>query len=367
MKIGINASFARKFNTGIGQVTVNYLKALDKNIKNNEYFLYLEEELEFNFSSFKKRVFLPLWRRDDLIRKIWWEKFLLPKKIKEDGCEEFLSLYQCPTIISKKIKHTMVVHDIVPKLFPEYLNNFRKRIYWSLTERAIKKADKIIAISEHTKNDLMRYLDIPENKIEVRYIDVDNLYKREIPDEEVIQILEKYRLTPGYIYNAGGLDIRKNIKKLIEAYEILLKKNGDIPTLVISGKLRPGMDPLITDAEKIIKEKGIEDKVRLLDFVPQEDMPALSRGAKIFFYPSLYEGFGLTVLEAMNVGIPVVTAKVSSIPEIGGSAVKYFDPKDSEDMAAKINELLNDEGTRNKMIAAGKIQAQKFSWEKFIK
>lgn len=367
MKIGINASFARKFNTGIGQVTVNYLKALDKNIKNNEYFLYLEEELEFKFSSFKNRVFLPLWKRDDLIRKIWWEKFLLPRKVKEDGCEEFISLYQCPTVLSKKIKHTMVVHDVVPKLFPEYLDNFRKIIYWRLTERAIKKADKIIAISEHTKNDLIKYLDIPKNKIEVRYIDVDNFYKEEIPSEEVGHVLKKYNLSPGYIYNAGGLDKRKNIERLIGAYEILLKKDSHIPDLVISGKLRPEMAPLITDAEKIIKERGIEDKVQLLDFIPQEDMRALFKGAKVFVFPSLYEGFGMPVVEALSVGVPVATAGRSSIPEVGGDAVRYFDPENLEDMANKIFEILSDDKLQHRMSEAGKIQAQKFSWEKFIK
>lgn len=368
MKIGINASFARKFNTGIGQVTVNYLKSLSSNLKdNNEYVLYLEEELELNFPYFQKNVCLPFWKRDDLIRKIWWEKFLLPRKARKDKCSEFISLYQCPTILSKEIKHTMVVHDIIPKLFPEYLNNFRKRFYWKLTEEAIKRADKIIAISEHTKKDLVDYLQVPKEKIKVSHIAVDNIYKKEIDEEESMDVLEKYSLKKGYIYNAGGLDKRKNIEKLLKAYQIMLGKDKNIPDLVISGKLNPKMEPLITNVEKIAEDLQIDDRVTFLGFVPQEDMPALYKNAKIFVYPSIYEGFGLPILEAMNVGVPVLTSGVSSIPEVGGEAVRYFDPESPKNMAENMEEVLGKENLRSDLIERGKQQAKKFNWESFIK
>lgn len=367
MKIGINASFARKFNTGIGQVTINYLKSLSKNLDNIEYILYLEEELEINLPKFKKKVFLPIWTRDDLIRKIWWEKFLLPNKIKKDNCQEFISLYQCPTIVSRKITHTMVVHDIIPKLFPEYLDNFRKKLYWKLTEKAIKKADKIITVSKHTKKDLMDYLQIPEDKIEVQYIDADDIYKREVSEEESENVMKKYNLKTGYIYNAGGLDKRKNISKLLKAYRILLKRKKDIPDLVISGKLNPKMKPLITDVEALAKELNIDDKVSFLDFVPQEDMPALYKNAKIFIYPSLYEGFGIPVLEAMNIGVPVLTSGVSSIPEIGGEAVRYIDPESPRNISENIEEVLSDATIQKELKNKGKEQAKKFSWSNFIR
>ncbi|MDD3498209.1 MAG: glycosyltransferase family 1 protein [Candidatus Moranbacteria bacterium] len=367
MITGINASFARKFNTGLGQVTVNYLKALRKKRGEKKYILYFEEDLEFDFSDFKKRVFLPFYKRDDLIRKIWWEKISLPRMAEKDKCDEFLSIYQCPAVFSKRINHTMIVHDIIPKLFPAYLNNFRKKVYWKLTENAIKKADKIIAISKHTKRDLADYLNISKEKIEVRYIDVDSIYKREIPEEESRYILKKYDLSPGYIYNAGGLDRRKNVGGLIEAYAWLLKKEKNIPELVISGKLMPEMSPLITDVEKIAKGLKVGGKIKFLDFVPQEDMPALYKNAKLFVYPSFYEGFGLPILEAMNCGVPIAASGASSIPEVGGEAVSYFDPEDPVDIAKKMDEILFDEYLRNKLIEKGREQAKKFSWEEFIK
>jgi len=391
MKIGINASFVRKLNTGIRQVTLNALKALSnlqftihnlQSISNDsifdekgtkedlEFFLYLEEDLPKDFKlpkNFTKRIFLPLWKRDDLIRKIWWEKYLLPRKVKEDKCDVFLSLYQCPTVFNK-IKHIMIVHDIIPKLFPEYLNNSRKKLYWKLTEKAIKKADKIIAVSEYTKKDLIKYLNIAPEKISVNYIDVDEIYKKEVSEEKSREVLKKYNLKPGYIYCGGGLEKRKNIAALTKAYQILLRQiPNNLPNLIISGKLMPELAPLITDAERLVKDLGLQDKVKLLDFVPQEDLPALYKNASVFVYPSLYEGFGLPVLEAMNCGTPVITSKNSSLPEVGSDSVLYINLENIQDIAQKIEKVLSDNNLRNELSAKGKEQAKKFSWEKFVK
>ncbi|MDO8529688.1 MAG: glycosyltransferase, partial [bacterium] len=215
MQIGINASFARKPNTGIGQVTINFLKKLIENhesgIMDHEFVLYLEEDIDLKLPAnpaslagkLKKQVFLPLWKRDDLIRKIWWEKYLLPKKVKKNGCDVFLSLYQCPTILPKEIKHIMIVHDIIPELFPEYLNNARKKRYWELTKKAIKKADKIVAVSSRTEKDLVQHLGIDPEKISVNYPDVDEIYKK-VGNADLRSLHKKYDLKPGYIYSGGG-------------------------------------------------------------------------------------------------------------------------------------------------------------------
>jgi len=376
MKIGINASFARKPGNGIGQVTINALKALDgfdfkifdRNTKGAEYILYLEEDsVELNLSNkFQKNIFLPFYKRDDLIRKIIWEKFLLPEKVLADGCEEFISLYQCPTILFKKVLHTMVVHDIIPEIFPEYLNNWRKKIYWQLTKRAIKKADKIIAVSQCTKNDLIKYWQIPEEKIEVRHIDVDKIYKKEISVENSQAILKKYDLHPGYIYSGGGLEKRKNIDALLRAYKLLLDENKNIPDLVISGKLMPELAPLIIDVEKLVRELEIENKVKIIGFVEQKDLPAIYKNALMFVYPSLYEGFGLPVLEAMNVGAPVAVAKNSSLLEVVEEGGIFFDGENIEDIKNKIKDLLDNQDLREKISQSGFKQVKKFSWEKFI-
>ncbi|MFZ2154420.1 MAG: glycosyltransferase family 1 protein [Candidatus Moraniibacteriota bacterium] len=366
MKIGINASFARKPGSGIGEVTLNYLRALSEKNTNDEFVVYLEEDLLLELpTNFVKKVFLPFYQRDDLIRKIWWEKFLLPKQLKRDGCDKLISLYQCPTITSSKIKHTMVVHDIIPELFPEYVNNWRKKFYWYLTKKAIDRATKIVAVSQHTKDDLVKFLKIDAAQIIVCHIAIDPIYKKEINDSQSQTVLKKYNLTPGYLYSGGGLDKRKNIDTLIYAYKELLNKDANLPDLIISGKLMPELAPLIIDAEKIIKELNIENKVKLLGFVPQEDLSALYKNASLFIYPSLYEGFGLPLLEAMTVGTPVVTSNNSSLGEIVGDAGILFNPESKEDIAQKIRQALDDVDLRKGKAILAKEYAQNFSWEKF--
>ncbi|MFA6184410.1 MAG: glycosyltransferase family 1 protein [Parcubacteria group bacterium] len=367
MKIGINASFARKPGSGTGEVTLNYLRALNKKDKNSSFVLYLEKDIGLDLSdNFRKNIFLPFYKRDDLIRKIIWEKFLLPKKVKKDNCGAFISLYQCPTVLNKKIEHTMVVHDIVPELFPEYVNNWRKKFYWWLTKRAIKKANKIITVSVNTKEDLIKHLGINPDKIRVNHNDVDNIYKKEVAEFDSQVVLKKYNLTPGYIYTGGGLDKRKNIDTLIYAYKILWDRDKNIPDLVISGKLMPQMAPLIIDVEKIVKELKMESKIKLLDFVAQENMPAIYKNASVFVYPSLYEGFGLPLLEAMNVGVAVVTSNNSSLGEIVKDSAVLFNPNDKEDIAQKIIRTLKNDDLRKNNIAKAKEYAKNFSWEKFV-
>lgn len=385
MKIGINASFLRKENTGIGQVTANFIKNLTEisneklpipNKADLEFVLYLEEDIDLVLpENFSKKVFLPKWKRDDLIRKIWWEMFSLPKEIRKDGCEILLSLYQCPTLLrsmlrskEKKVRHIMIVHDIIPKLFPSYLNNWRKKLYQYLTERAIKAADKIIAVSHKTEKDIVQHLGVDAGRISVCHIDVDEIYKKKVDDEDAFFVQNKYELRPGYIYNGGGLEVRKNTESVLRAYKILLEAYGHaswLPKLVISGKMMPELVPLVCDVEAVVKGLGLEDDVKLLGFVSQQDLPALYRSASVFVYPSLYEGFGLPVLEAMNQGIPVITSKTSSLPEVGSDSVLYCDPNDVDDLAMVLKNVLTNNHLQASLSLKGVERAKHFSWDKF--
>lgn len=368
MKIGINASFARKPGSGIGEVTLNYIRALSEKNTDTEFVMYLEEDLSLSLpDNFKQNIFLPwYYRRDDLVRKIIWEKFILPQKIKKDKCIEFISLYQCPTILDENVKHTMIVHDIIPELFPIYLNNWRKKIYWKLTKEAIRKADNIIAVSRHTKDDLVKFLKIDPQKIVVRHIDVDPIYKKEISLEKSAEVLRRYKLISGYIYSGGGMDKRKNIDALIRAYKLLVDENKYIPDLVISGKLIPRLAPLIIDVGKLVRDLKLESKVKILDFVAQEDLPVIYKNAQVFVYPSLYEGFGLPVLEAMNVGTAVISSDNSSLGEVVGESALICDVNNPRDIADKIKQILADENLRMEKINQGREKAKYFSWEKFI-
>jgi len=374
--LGINVSFLRKPETGIGQVTANFLKKLIVTESENiNFILYAEEDFSLGLDlpeNFQKRFFLPcFYKRDDLLRKIIWEKFILPKTVKKDKCDIFLSLYQSATIFNGEIFHTMLVHDIIPKIFPAYLNNFRKIIYQKLVEKSIKSADKIVTISKRTEKDLIQLLDIDPGKITVNYIGANEIYFKPISKEKNRQILEKYFLSSGYIFAGGGYEKRKNIEKLLYAYRFLLDKNkkirfsAEIPPLVIYGKLLPEIFPLATDAEKIIKELNLTQEVKLIGKIPEEDLPALYVSAKMFVYPSLYEGFGLPVLEAMILGVPVIVSKKSSLPEVGGDSVIYCDPDDTQDIAMVMKNCLRNKDLRQEMSRRSAKRAKMFSMEKF--
>ncbi|PIP27969.1 MAG: hypothetical protein COX29_03655 [Candidatus Moranbacteria bacterium CG23_combo_of_CG06-09_8_20_14_all_35_22] len=391
IKIGINASYLRKPNTGIGQVTANFLKMLARDKNNNfEFILYLEEEIPKDFKlpkNFTKKIFLPIYKRDDLIRKIWWEKFLLPRQVKKDGCDVFVSMYQCPTVFTTlktpsvlnsgrlaSLRHIMLVHDIIPKLFPKYLDNFRKKVYWKLTEYGIKKAHKIIAVSKRTEKDLIEHLNIGADRITTNYIDVDECYKVETQNFASLRernILKKYKLNSGYILAGGGYEVRKNVEGVVRAYKLLLEKNKkenflpNFPKLAIYGKVLSESLSLATPIEKILRELNLTKDVILLGEVPQKDLPALFSHAIVFAYPSFYEGFGMQILEAMNVGTPAITSKVSSLPEVGGDSVLYCNPDEISDIAMVLKNILTNYDLREQLKTRGQERAKQFSWEKF--
>jgi glycosyltransferase involved in cell wall biosynthesis len=369
MRIGINASFLRKPDTGIGQVTRGFINELLKSESHeNEYFLYLEKDINHKMpKNFHKRVFLPkMWKRDDLIRKIWWEKFLLPKYAKKDECDLFISLYQCPTFFPKGIKHKMLVHDMVPKIFPEYLDNWRKKIYAHLSWKAAKHANQIITVSEWSKKGVHKFLNIPLAKIKVAHPSVGEEFFRESSFEKDNKILEKYDVYGRYIFYIGGFDFRKNIPELLKAYKEMIEKNEirDV-NLILAGEDRSKLSHLFTDVKKEIGNLKLEGRVKLIGFVKQEDLPALYRHSEFFILPTLYEGFGLMVLEAMACGSPAAVSKTSSLPEVGGNAVVYFNPYDAEEMARVMNKILRNGKLRSILSEKGKERAKKFSWNKF--
>jgi glycosyltransferase involved in cell wall biosynthesis len=374
MHIGINASFLRKPGTGIGQVTQHFLKELvthvesEHSLKNHKFFIYCEEMPEFVLpKNFVVRRFLPWYKRDDLFRRLLWEKFYLPRYARRDRCDVLISLYQSATIIKyTDMRHIMMVHDVIPHIFPEYLDNLRKKIYWEQVEKGIYASQHIIAVSEHTKLDLVTRLNVRSQRVSVIPIAADPIFSHNISINEIDRVMKKYGITDGeYIYSGGGLELRKDVDRTLRAYKMLCEHREDAPPLVISGKLMPELAPLIIDVEQIVYDLGLVDRVKIIGFVPQQDLPALYKGACFFVFPSLYEGFGLPILEAMNMGTPVLTAHDSSLGEVGADAVLYVEHDDT-DLCSKMEMLLDDAALRRDLSAKGVERSKDFQWQKFI-
>lgn len=263
-----------------------------------------------------------------------------------------------PTVIS--------IMDLAFFHFPEYFTQKDLAQLKSWTNYSVKKAKAVITISDSTKNDIIKLYDVPDKKIHVVYLGIKNAVTLTPHIYPMQELQTKYGISKDFILFVGTLQPRKNIQRLIQAFAELLKqkKYQDSPLqLVIVGKKGWQYDEILAAPKKL----GIEDRVKFLDFVPDEELVMLYKNALCFAWPSLYEGFGLPILEAMKLGCPVITSNVSSMPEAGGDASLYVDPEDTEDIAEKLDKVLSDPKLRSEMIEKGKKQVQKFSWEKTAK
>ena len=375
MRIGIDASFLRKPTTGIGQVTEHFLRTLIENrdagiygTQDQEYILYTQEPVDLNLpKNFTVKTFLPTyWKRDDVPRQWLWERQVAREAI-ADGCDTFLSLYQSATIFdtSDTLKHVMLVHDIIPKFFPEYVAKWSVRWHYRAIERGICSADKIIAISQSTKNDIVSQFGLVADTIVVAYPGISPIFGQKITAEYERSVLAEYRIEPGYIYHGGGLEIRKNAERILRAYAYLVQSREKVPQLIISGHIYDRKNTLATDVVGLITDLGLTENVKLLGRVPEGDLPVLYRGALFFVFPSLYEGFGLPVVEAMAMGCPVITSTISSLPEVGGDAVLFVNPSDIQSIRVMMEQLLDDGGLRENLGYKGRKRAKQFSYTAF--
>ena len=252
----------------------------------------------------------------------------------------------------------LTVHDLIFRRFPRY----HKRLnYWYLNLAMplyVRRADAIITISECTRRDLIAAYGVPPEKVMV-------VYEAAAPDfvppsvDDVARVRARYGLPERLLLTVGTIEPRKNLSRLLAAFEIVARQ-GVVDAWVIVG--RPGW--LYDDFFARLEASPWREQVMLLGFVPDEDLPAVNSAATVAVLPSLYEGFGLPVLEAMACGTPVVCSKTSSLPELGGDAARYFDPTDVEGMAAALAEVLADEALRGEMHRQGLQQAAHFSWER---
>jgi glycosyltransferase involved in cell wall biosynthesis len=268
-------------------------------------------------------------------------------------------LYRVPTSYRGKVVTTF--YDFapyrVPELFPRLATAKLKALYRFMA----KKSDRIIAVSESTKKDAKELLNFPEDKIDVVYNGIDKRFFGECnyPKEDLKKL---YGISDKYILFLGTLEPRKNLTRVLEGFSNF-KKNftGKFDyQLVVAGK----RGWLMEEYFQMVKDLGIEENVIFTGYVGGDELKPLYAYAEFFVMPSLYEGFGQTVVEAMACGAPCLVSKVSSIPEIAGDAVYYVDPHDTEGIGKAMAELTSNRDLREKLSLAGREQAKKFSWEK---
>ncbi len=253
------------------------------------------------------------------------------------------------------------IYDLTPLLLPEYHTQNTRDLHQAKYRFAQEEADLIITISEATKRDIVAHLGIAEERIHVVYGGVAPDYRIPADDTALNALLASFGLARGkYLLHVGTLEPRKNLVRLVEAYHEVRAARPDAPPLVLIGT--PGWDFRAVFVR--IEELGLEEHVRYLGRVEREHLPLFYAGARLFVFPSLYEGFGLPPLEAMACGTPVIVSNVSSLPEVVGEAGTFIDPQNSHTIAEAILDLLNDEsGHCTELAELGVKQASHFTWE----
>ena len=257
-----------------------------------------------------------------------------------------------PALVPKKC--VVIVNDLVAKLFPAG-HDRKATLVENLTLRpALRNSRAVIAISESTKRDLEKYYPFARGKITVAPLAASGPAKM-ATEAEKRAVLEKYRLPKKFLFFVGTLEPRKNIVRIVKAYDQV--KDKLCADFVLAGKKGWQWEEIFDT----IKRLGLDKRVHYLRYISNLDLPLLYQSASLLVFPSLYEGFGLPVLEAMAAGCPVVTSRVSSLPEVAGQAAVLVDPNRTEDIVRGISEAWQ---SRKELAEAGKIQAGKFSWEK---
>lgn len=259
----------------------------------------------------------------------------------------------CPTVIT--------IHDIAFLLgFKGHFPTKDLLLNTLFTMHAIRYADRIIAVSEATKRDVMQRFNLDPSKVSVCYHGCDDIFRPEEDAGKIEELKAKFAIRGDYILFVGVLQPRKNLLRLIEAFAILKSMRGIPHKLVIAGKKGWLCDGILSAA----KGYGIEEEVIFTGYVDEFDLPVLMSGASVFVLPSLYEGFGLPALEAMACGTPVIVANVSSLPEVVGDAGLLVDPYDLARLADAIYSVLTDASLRARMRQSGLARARLFSWKK---
>jgi len=354
--VGVNAhllSLAGGYRSaGISSYIYNLLHHLPGIVPEMEYTVFLSERRYKESPGLRLKVSRLPTNRPPV--RILWEQALLPWVARHEGLDLLHNMAfvgplasNCPFVIT--------VHDLSFLFYQHSFRSLRRRYLQLFARMSLRRARRVIAVSESTKQDLVEIYDVSPAKIDVVHNGVDASYQP-LPADQVAAFRQQQGLPERFVLFVGTLEPRKNVVRLIEAYARLPKER---PPLVLVGGKGWFYDEIFRRVEAL----ELSDEVHFSGFVPAEDLPLWYNAADLFVYPSIYEGFGLPPLEAMACGTAVITSTASSLPEVVGKAGKLVDPTDTEALASAMEEVLGDWELQVQMQAAGLVQAKGFSWK----
>jgi glycosyltransferase involved in cell wall biosynthesis len=361
MIVGFDAKRFFHNSTGLGNYSRDLIRILAQYHPENHYFLYNPKPKKIDRIPIDGNIIsehLPESKKNKKIASLW-RMFSICAQIKKDKIDLYHGLSgEIPIGLKKTgVKAVVTIHDLIFMRYPNLYSYFDRKIHYYKFKYAAQNADLVIAISEQTKKDIVTYLKIDPTKIKVIYQGCAPVFKEEIPSEYLENTRKKYQLPTNFILNVGTIEKRKNILSVIKAIK-------DIDTqLVIIGK----KTAYFTEINNYILENNLEEKVIFLKNLELKELAAIYRMASIFVYPSIFEGFGIPIIEALYSKTPVITSKGGCFSEAGGENSIYIDPFNSEELRVKLLELLANPEKRELMKLKGFEFVQKFNDQNLAK
>jgi glycosyltransferase involved in cell wall biosynthesis len=368
MRIVLNGWFIDQPHTGSGQYLRQLLGQLPQVASQHAYALVVPDKRSFQIVDITARTDFQslasaLQAPTSNFRKVLFEQSLVPRAARAYQADLLHVPYWAPPLQSS-VPFVVTVHDIIPLIMKEYRGGPLVRAYTGLVSVAARGAAAILTDSDASRTDIIQRLGIPGERVHTIYLAADSKFTSRVDPIDYAAVRQSHDLPEDYVLYLGGFDARKNIETALQVYTWAQDVLGESFPLVVAGPLPERHDTLFQDPRVIARQIEVENVVRFIGPVAEEDKVAVYQQARAFLYPSLYEGFGLPALEALACGVPVVGSNASSVPEIVGDAGILVDPKDARAMAGALIAICTEEALHDELSERALKQAGKFSWEK---
>ena len=359
MRIAVNTRFLLKNKLeGIGRVTYELLRRMVASHPEDDFIFFFDRPFDeaFLFGSNVTPVVLQPPTRHPFLIYTWFE-ISVKRALKRFQADVFFSTdgFCC---LGTDVKTIVMIHDIAYMHFPEQVSFWVRKFYQKHQPLYLEKADQILTVSNFVKNDIAQMLDIPKTKTTVVYNGCNDAFQplNEISQKEA---QKKYANDQPYFFYVGAVHPRKNVHRLIEAFGSFKAKTNAPHQLLIAGRFAWQTG----EVKSAYDNSKYQNEIQFLGFVSEEELPKLMGSAFALVYPSMFEGFGLPLLEAMNCDVPVITSNVSSMPEVAGDAGILINPTRTKEIEEAMLEIFQDKKLRNEMIEKGRVQRKKFNWK----
>ncbi len=360
MKIAVNTRFLLKDRLeGIGRVTYELTKRLVEQHPEDEFYFFFDRPYDpsFVFGDNVHPIILSPPARHPVLWYLWFE-WSVAQALKKYKADVFFSPdnYLC---LRSNVPTVMINHDLAHLYYPGQIPTLVRKYYDYFVPRYLQKAKEIITVSNFGKQDILKhYPSLDQRKIHVAHNACSEDYKP-VSAQEQSAIKNKYTSGEDYFFYIGSIHPRKNIEGLLKAFGLFKQQTGSNMKLVLGGRLAWNSEGI----QQALQNIAIQEDIIQTGFIDKQELPKILGSAKALVYASLFEGFGLPILEAMHAEVPIITSNISSMPEVAGEAALLVNPKSEEEIASAMLKVLNTDIAK-RLIEAGKLQRKKFDWDR---